>query len=68
MKQFCPNCCQNVNTVSAVKWGPMIVGLLFGIIPGIVYWAVKRGQMCPICHCGRDDLQPPKLLGPGDGF
>ena len=68
MKRFCPYCCQNVNTVSAVKWGPVIIGLLLGIIPGIVYWLVKRGQMCPMCHCPLDEMDPPKLTAPRDQF
>ena len=57
-----------MNTVSALKWGPLIIGLLFGIIPGIVYWAVKRGQMCPMCHCPVDEMDPPKITAPRDQF
>lgn len=59
-KRFCPNCCQNVNTVRRFKIWALVIGILFGIIPGILYWWFTRGEMCPMCHCPEEDMDPPR--------
>lgn len=51
MKQcFCPNCCQNVTMVPQYNITALVLLLLCGIIPGLIYWALRRDRMCPICR------------------
>ncbi len=62
MKRFCPYCCQNVNTVRKLKIWALVLGLLFGIIPGILYYWFTREDMCPICHCSESEMEPPRPI------
>lgn len=61
-KRYCPYCCQNVVTVPRFKLWAVVLGLLFGIIPGFIYWWYTKGEMCPICHCNEEEMEPPKKL------
>lgn len=58
--KYCPDCCQNVTIKPGFNLMALIVLLLFGIIPGIIYWALTREKRCPICHAPLERLQAPK--------
>lgn len=54
---FCPNCCQNVAAVPQYNLVALIILLLCGIIPGLIYWALRKDRMCPICRTAEEDLE-----------
>ncbi len=68
--KWCPACKRNVNTEPGYSLGILIVLLILFIIPGIIYWAVKRGRRCPICHTPDGMLTAPNLddMKPGSAY
>jgi RNA polymerase subunit RPABC4/transcription elongation factor Spt4 len=48
--RYCPNCKRNINTERGYNAVVLVILLIFFFIPGIIYWAIKREQRCPICH------------------
>jgi hypothetical protein len=48
--KYCPNCKQMVATERGYNAVVLIILLIIGILPGLIYWAVKRGRRCPLCH------------------
>lgn len=55
---FCPNCCQNVVAIPSYSMVALILLLLCGIIPGLLYYLWKKDKRCPICHLDEDRLEP----------
>ena len=65
--RFCPNCCQNVYTVSSIDHAAMAILLIAGIVPGIAYWLIYcDSSHCPLCHTPLRDLERPKCPEPMD--
>ena len=64
--KYCPSCKRNVNTEHSWHIGVMLILLLLGIIPGLIYIAVKWKYRCPICKTPDSMLLAPKFDdGPG---
>lgn len=55
---FCPNCRQNVTMIAQYNTVALILLLLCGIIPGLIYWALKRDRMCPLCRTTEEYMEP----------
>lgn len=47
--RFCSNCNQLVEPKRHVSIGALFVLLLLGIIPGVIYYVLKK-HTCPICN------------------
>ena len=58
---YCPNCKKNVEPTRNINWLVFLICLLFGIIPAIIYWALRRDKICPICRCKIEDLERKKI-------
>lgn len=56
--RYCPDCCQNVTVTSGINIGLLIVLLLFGVIPGIIYFCMMHKPKCPRCGAEGDRLLP----------
>lgn len=47
--KFCTNCKKKVYPKKTFSWGVLLILLLIGIIPGILYYALKN-ENCPNCN------------------
>lgn len=56
--RYCPDCCQNVTVTSGINWVLLVILLLFGVIPGIIYFAIRHKMRCPKCGAEGDRLLP----------
>lgn len=65
--KYCPSCKRNVNTERGYNGVVLVLLLIFFLIPGIIYWAVKRKRRCPICHTPDQMLTAPVFDGSGQG-
>ena len=60
-RRYCPNCRQYVNG-HKFSWIILILLLLIGILPGLIYGAIGifRRQKCPMCGLPlKRSYQPP---------
>ena len=46
--RFCINCKKKVYPKKTFSWGVLAILLLIGIVPGIIYYALKN-ENCPYC-------------------
>ena len=58
--RYCPNCCQNVTTVSGIDHAAMAILLIAGVLPGMFYYVAFAEEQCPMCRTRVRDLRPPK--------
>lgn len=56
--RFCPMCCQNVTTEPSFNLPALIMLTCFFIIPGVIYYILRRHERCPICHTANEYLRP----------
>lgn len=59
--KYCPNCKRNVNTEHSWHVVVLIILLLLGLIPGIIYLIWKWPRRCPICHTPESMMYAPKF-------
>lgn len=55
---YCPNCHQNVQTVPQYNIVALVLLLLCGIIPGLIYYIWKKDRECPMCKTTEEFLSP----------
>lgn len=59
--RYCPNCCQNVHAITGIDHTALIVLLILGVFPGLIYALIlSDSKHCPICHTPDKDLEPPE--------
>jgi hypothetical protein len=57
--RYCPSDGKNVQTEHSWSAGPFIVLFLLGVLPGLLYLAVRWKRRCPLCHTPERALRPP---------
>ena len=55
---YCPNCRQNVTIKPQYNLVALIILLLCGIIPGLIYYVLKTDNECPLCRTTEEFLEP----------
>lgn len=59
---YCPNC--RVNRVTEVKmnWIILIILLICGVLPGLIYFAycLMEKQGCPVCGTNKKLMEAPR--------
>ena len=63
---YCPNCKQNVTIKPQYNLVALILLLLCGIIPGLIYYVLKKDNECPICRTTEEFLEPYRRDGGND--
>lgn len=67
--RYCPYCKRMVRPIKFLSWGWLVVLLILGLVPGILYlilWALFKARECPICR-GRHFVNAPPEVDPGIG-
>ncbi len=64
--KYCPSCGRNVNTEHSWHTVVLIVLLILGLIPGLIYLAWKWPRRCPICHTPEGMMTAP-IIAPMPG-
>jgi hypothetical protein len=59
--KYCPSCQRNVNTEHSWSFIVLIILLILGVIPGLIYLAVRWKRRCPICKTPESMMYAPQF-------